>query len=563
MAYDFPPLKAPRTAGTLLRMLLAAAESPATGPMVAQKMLTDIGIVDLRSVPGTESPELIPHPLNRAVTSTGDSSPAMLANQAAEAFGRGGRRGFGFVTAADLVDAYVSKKLSPVDVARRFLEQRTASDQPDAVLRAFIAVQAETIFEMARASEARYSAGKPLSPLDGVPVAIKDEVDMQGYGTTGGTRFLGATPAEADSGVVARLRAAGAVLVGKTNMHELGVGVTGINPHHGPARNPYDPSRCSGGSSSGSAVAVASGLCPVAVGADGGGSIRIPAALCGIVGLKPTFGRVTETGALPICWSLAHIGPMGATVADVAVAFALMAGHDDDDPNTWDRPPVTFDNPNTQDLRGIRVGVYRPWFEDASSAVVKAAWAGVEALQSKGAVVIDIELPELVAVRSAHLVTFASEVVAARMQDTDAQKALYGLDLRLNLVLGKRLTASDYVHAQRVRHRLLKSWQRVFDSVDVIATPSTGQTASPIATDALATGESNLELTDRVMRYAAAANLFGFPAISVPAGYDGGGLPAGLQLMGRAYEEGLLLRLAAAVEQVIERHKPRHYFPLL
>lgn len=563
MAYDFPPLKAPRTAGTLLRMLLAAAESPATGLVVAQKMLTDIGIIDLRSTLGGEPPELMPQPLTRATPQHGDASSTTAVDQVTEAFKHTVYKGFGFVTAADLVHAYVTKKLSPVDVARRFLEYQAASDQPNAALRAFISIQADSVFEMARASEARYGVGKPLSPLDGVPVAVKDEVDLRGYGTTGGTRFLGTTPAERDSGVVARLRAAGAVLVGKTNMHELGVGVTGINPHHGPARNPYDPARCSGGSSSGSAVAVASGLCPVAIGADGGGSIRIPAALCGIVGLKPTFGRVTETGAIPICWSLAHIGPMGATVADVALAFALMAGHDEEDPNTWDRPPVTFGNLDTQDIRGVRVGVYRPWFEDASAAVVKAAWAGVETLQSKGAVVVDIELPELVAVRSAHLVTFASEVVTARMQDTDAQKALYGLDLRLNLVLGKRLMASDYVHAQRVRHRLLKLWQQVFDAVDVIATPSTGQTAPPIATDALATGESNLEMTDRIMRYAAAANLFGFPAISVPAGYDGGGMPAGLQLMGRAYEEGLLLRLAAIVEQALDRQKPRHYFPLL
>jgi Asp-tRNA(Asn)/Glu-tRNA(Gln) amidotransferase A subunit family amidase len=225
-------------------------------------------------------------------------------------------------------------------VAERALAAIADSQQNG--LSIFVAWEQADLLAQATASAQRLREGRPLSPLDGVPVAVKDELDLRGFGTSVGTRFLGKQPAAEDSTAVARLRAAGALLLGKVNMHEIGIGVTGQNPHHGTVRNPYDPQRHTGGSSSGSAAAVAAGFCPIAIGADGGGSIRIPASLCGVVGLKPTYGRVSETGAAPLDWSVAHIGPLGATARDVALGYAAIAGLTGD-PNTLHQPALTLE----------------------------------------------------------------------------------------------------------------------------------------------------------------------------------------------------------------------------
>ncbi len=217
-----------------------------------------------------------------------------------------------------------------------------ASDATKPPLRTFIASNPDDVLRQAEAATHRIRNGQALSLLDGVPVAVKDEVDMVPCPTTVGTAFLGPRPAKQDSTVVARMRATGAVLLGKTNMHEIGIGVTGLNLHHGTPRNPYNPDHYTGGSSSGSAAAVAAGLCPVAISADGGGSIRIPSSFCGLVGLKPTFGRISEFGAAPLCWSLAHLGAIAATATDAALAYGVLAGPDPQDANSLHQPSPTF-----------------------------------------------------------------------------------------------------------------------------------------------------------------------------------------------------------------------------
>jgi Asp-tRNA(Asn)/Glu-tRNA(Gln) amidotransferase A subunit family amidase len=228
------------------------------------------------------------------------------------------------------------------------------------------------------------------------------------YPTTVGTRFLGGSPAREDATVVARLRAAGALLVGKTNMHEIGIGVTGLNPHSGATRNPHDPSHFSGGSSGGSAAAVAAGLCPVALGADGGGSIRIPSAFCGQVGLSPTYARVSSFGSAPLAWTVDHYGPIAGSALDAALAYAVLAGPDPRDPCTLRQPPVTLDTFDDVDLRGLILGVYRPWFEHASPAMVEGCSKLLKDLEQMGAEVREIEIPELDAARIAHLVTIVT-----------------------------------------------------------------------------------------------------------------------------------------------------------
>lgn len=560
MAYDLQPLSAPRATGALLRTFVTLVESGATSALLSGKLFRDAGFEALRNLPADEP--LDPrHPVFHCFPRhEGDPQADAQRRDAAALAARlpaAPTEGFAFETVADFVAAYRSKHTDPLAVAERALAMVAETEQQEPAMRIFIAQHRDEVLGQAEASAARWQAGAPMGPLDGVPVAIKDEVDMAGYPTTVGTRFLGVEPASADAETVARLRAAGALLLGKANMHEIGLGVTGLNPHHGAARNPYDPARATGGSSSGPAAAVASGLCPLALGADGGGSIRIPASLCGLVGLKPTYGRVSEHGAAPLCWSVAHLGPIGATVRDVALGYAVLAGPDPKDATSLLQPAADFSGLERRDLGGLRLGFYPAWLESAEPVVVERTRTLLRALEHAGAELREVEIPELGVLRTVHFVTIISEMATAHAQHYREHRRDYGLDTRLNLALARKLAAFDYLHAQRHRARLCRHFARVLAEVDAIVTPTTGRTAPELPVDALQTGESNLALTEQIMRFAPAANLTGLPAITVPSGYDEQGLPIGLHVIGRAWQENVLLRIAAAAEQQLVRQAPR------
>jgi Asp-tRNA(Asn)/Glu-tRNA(Gln) amidotransferase A subunit family amidase len=555
--YRRKPLKAPRASGRRLGWLAGLAEHRWTGAALAGPLLESAGVPELRAARCLEAPALAPPRPPR-------EPPEPFAPPALEALGQPTRpEGFSPPSVADYASAYRQGRVDPCLVAERLLEACARAQAADPPLGAFIAQRAEDVRAQAAASAERFRRGRPLGPLDGVPVAVKDELDQRGYPTTVGTGFQGGAPAAEDAEAVARLRVAGALLVGKANMHEIGLGVSGLNPHHGPARNPFDPTRITGGSSSGPAAAVASGLCPLSVGADGGGSIRIPAALCGAVGLKPSFGRVSERGAAPLCWSVAHVGPIASSARDAALGYALMAGRDPADPGSWEQPAVTLEGFGQTDLSGVRLGVYAPWFEDAEPEVVAACRAALAALERAGAIRVPIELPELDLLRVVHMVTIVSEMAASQLEHRAAHRKDYGGDVRLNLALAGRLTAADYVHAQRLRVRLCGHFHAALRGVDAIVTPTTASAALPIRGPAARTGESDLEALECIMRFAPAANLTGLPAISVPAGFTPGGLPVGLQLIGRMWEEHRLLAWAAVVESQVSRRKPAVWFDLL
>jgi Asp-tRNA(Asn)/Glu-tRNA(Gln) amidotransferase A subunit family amidase len=556
MSYDLKPMKAPRAAGGMLRALVAVLENPATGALLADKLLSDSGVTGLRELAARGGPDSRPPVFDHGQPLASLGGPAMDLEALVDTLPQPPTAGFQPEGSAAFVRAYREGRCSPIDIAERAIAIIRQSDERQPAMRVLIAHHRDDLMAQAQASAARYQVGTPLGPLDGVPVAVKDELDQAPYPTTVGTRFLGRTPAGADAEVVARLRAAGALLVGKANMHEIGIGVTGLNPHHGAARNPYDPARATGGSSSGSAAAVAMGLCPIAVAADGGGSIRIPAALCGQVGLKATYGRISEHGAAELCWSVAHVGPIAATVADTALAYAVMAGPDEKDAGSQLQPEPELTGIDRGDLTGIRLGIYRPWFEDAEPAVVERCTEAVDRLTDAGAELCEVTIDELEVTRVAHMVTIVSEMTTAHLGHYLSHRRDYGLDTRISLALGRRLQAYDYVQAQRHRARVWRNFAQVLTQVDAIVTPTTGRTAPELPADALLTGESNLEVLGEIMRFAAAANLTGLPAISVPVGYDDGARPVGMQLMGRAWQEHLLLRLAAVVEQTAPRREP-------
>ena len=561
MAYDLKDVKMPVLTGRALRSFAAALEKPLLGPALLGKLLADAGLPRLRSLADLPDPLYYP-----SFTAPAEASPE--AEEKPRRSWLAGRKPAAQAAppppapkpwrgVSDFTSAYREGRTDPLEVAERFLK---AYARLNPKLHAFVAVNPEDVRAQARASAERWRAGKPLGPLDGVPVAVKDEIDVEGYPTTVGTSFLNRVAA-ADATVVARLRAAGAVIVGKTNMHELGVNPTGYNVHHGHARNPYDPERDPGGSSSGSAVAVASGLVPLALGADGGGSIRVPAAHTGIVGLKATYGGISEHGAFPLCWSVAHVGPLAAGVADAELAFRLIAGPDAADPHTSSAPqprPARWGG----DLGGLRVGYWPAWFEHADPEVVSRAKDGLEKLKEAGAELVEVELAGLDDARIAHAVTILAEMADSINDYPDHWRDLAPAT-RINLQVGRNAGALDYLNAQRVRARAAATVAEALTRVDLLATPTTAVVAPPIPKAAEPDGISDIGMVTKLMRFVYLTNLTGHPALSVPTGYDDAGLPVGLQLIGPAWSEPLLFEAAAVVERGLEHRRPQVYVDLL
>lgn len=550
--YDLKAVKIPRLAGGALRAFTEALENPLGASLLLGKLLEDGGVTKIRRTVIDDAPTYSPiYPTESKGTPSTDLLNIPHPPKT--------KSGFSFATVHDFHNAYRDRKTTPEQVAEKVLGAIESSKS----LNTFIAVNRDDVMAQSKASGGRWRDGKPLSIFDGVPVAIKDEVDQTPYPTTVGTKFLGKSPAAKDSTTVARLRAAGALLVGKANMHEIGINPVGFNAHYGTTRNPYNTNHYTGGSSSGSATAAASGLCPVALGADGGGSIRIPAALCGLVGLKSTFGRISEYGAAPLCWTLAHLGPLAGSAADAALMYAVIAGADSQDPNTQYQPAPSLADFGNMDLRGLKMGVYREWFNHATPEVVSACEAMLKNFANMGAEVCEIEIPDLDLTRIAHVIAILGEMATAMQPYYDAHRRDFGLDVRVNLAIGRAFTSRDYVQAQRMRTRAMTNFNKALADVDVILTPATAVTAPPIPADAIADGESDLSVVTELMRYVFSGNLTGLPAISFPVGYDSKGLPIGMQAMGRAWNEHTLLRLANAAETATEKKKPQAYYSIL
>lgn len=556
--YDLKSVKLPYLSGMLLRLFVKLIEGRLKF-LLLPTLFQNAGVTWFRKQRIKESPQM--YPIHSVNTGQDDTKLISFANWPKTASPVSA--GFQAETVFDFAEAYKNGKTTPEEVAQNVLDAIDSSDMGDTALKAFIAVKKEEVLIQAEESARRIKNGQPLSVLDGVPVAVKDEVDMVSYPTTAGTAFLGRQAASADSTVVARLRSAGALLIGKTNMHEIGIGVTGLNPIHGTPRNPHNPDHHSGGSSSGSGVAVAAGFCPLAIGADGGGSIRIPSAFCGIVGLKPTFGRISEFGAVDLCWSVAHLGPIGSSVSDAVIGYAAMSGPDEKDSMTIHQPPPRLDDWNSGDVHNLKIGIYWPWFRHATEDIVETCEAMLAHFKHAGAKIIDITIPDLELSRVAHTVTIAGEMAQALGHTYDNHHKEHGADVRVNLALARALSTQDYIQAQRVRRRMINHLNQAFKQVDIIMTPTTGITAHKIKSRALSGGESDLTTLFEIMRFVTLANLTGLPAISFPVGYDSDGLPIGMQAVGPAWQESQLFRVAYFSEQFIERKKPAIHYSLV
>ena len=384
------------------------------------------------------------------------------------------------------------------------------------------------------------AAGKDRGTLHGIPIAHKDLVRTKGVRTTGGSRiFAGYFPVR-DAVVAGVLVDAGAVSVGKTGLHELAYGITSNNPHYGAIHNPWDLARIPGGSSGGSAAAVAAGIIPFATGTDTGGSIRVPASFCGIVGFKPTFGKISTAGVLPLGETQDHMGPMTRTVRDAAIAFQAMSiapsGHEPGDDVT---------------LRGVRVGVPRNYyFENVDTEVAASVKSAIETAEKAGARVVDIEVPDMVALTRAGATCLLAEAASALRPYLD-RRGDFGEDVLERLDQGRAILAIDYLDALRVRRRTGRAFAKLWQHVDCLFTPTTPMTAPLIGEKFVRFDGAEEEVRAAGTRFTRGMNALGLPAISIPCGFSGNGMPIGLQVIGGRDHDDFVLRIAAAMEDAL------------
>ncbi|KAK8331445.1 hypothetical protein V6Z11_A10G076000 [Gossypium hirsutum] len=576
--------KAPRMAGFLLKIFAWFLESRIIGALLLYIVKKNNQVHKLVSNATLEEPPMfVPlHPitdLNQQEVKQidSDASPPERVQQAIKCVPVTSDKSldlksscFRRWTIADYSRAYSTGEITPLRVAEHFIDAVRESCSPPLPMSFFINSDAEDILRQATESTLRYERGNPISALDGVLIAIKDEIDCYPYPTTGGTKWLHKfRPCTGDACCVMRLRSCGVILVGKTNMHELGAGVSGINPHYGPIRNPYDPKKICGGSSSGSAAVVSSGLCPVALGVDSGGSVRMPASLCGVFGFKPTFGCIPHSGVLPLNWTVGTVGILAATLDDAFIVYAAISGDlPSHKPTTLPvstssirsvkpmqdhqpfkrklimvpnrvriHPKVQFPLLNsTKPISNIRFAKYGEWFNDCSDEIRICCSNALNLLCDHYKwKTVGVTIPDIESMLLAHYVTISSEC-----------------------------STSLSSHMEKL-NRQMQIHNNIFAMADVIVAPTTGRTAYSIVDDALKTGEVDCINGAALIRYQIAGNFLGLPAVTVPVGYDKAGLPIGLQFIGKPWSEPTLMHVAYAMQAlcISEYRKPKVFYDLL
>ena len=450
-------------------------------------------------------------------------------------------------------------KLSPVELIEVTLE---AIDQCEPQLNAFITLFREESLESARRAETEIRSGKDLGPLHGIPIALKDIIYVEGTRSTGGSNFFSEESPQFDAALVSKLQAAGAIIIGKTNLHEFAFGVTTENPHFGATANPWDTSRVPGGSSGGSAAAVVAGCCAGALGSDTGGSIRIPAAVCGHVGLKPTYGRISVHGVLELAQSLDCVGPMCRYVHDVALMMNTLAGYDPRDVHSKNQPVPDYTEGLDQPIRGRKVGVPKQhFFDNLQPEVERAVGEAIKVLEELGVEIVELDLPSVGAGHEVTLTLLMAEAGQFHQQRLAAHREDYGVDVRELLEKGLSLSASDYIKAVRVREIAKREFAGAFEEVDCILSPTAPIPAPLRSTHDLSGGSESNRIRPRLTQNTRLLNLLGLPSISVPCGFaqvensdSKEGLPVGLQISGPWWSEQTLLQVAHAYERATPWH---------
>jgi len=455
---------------------------------------------------------------------------------------------------ASFAERYRSASLSPVEVVTQALAHArnlAALARPLGPLCGYDDEQAQLA---ARDSAQRFASGTARSEFEGVPIAIKEEVDTRGFVTRMGSNCLRRGLSTADAVAVARLRAAGAIVLGQTPMTEFGLSPLGGNAHRHMPRNPHDSRRLPGGSSSGSAVAVATGVTPVSLGCDGGGSIRIPAALCGVFGLKPTYGRVPQTGhGLPGATSVVHLGPIASSSRDLALFLEHASGADPADPASTVAPPHqpgSFLRSLGRGVRGLRIGIDEEDWASLEDDVAGPGREALDALAREGALLVPVKLHLARYAAPIGYLTIGVEAFTAMSEIRERHMDELGQDMQLFLAGLETFKPDDYVDAQRIRSAVRLELAEALRDVDVIAMPATAVSAPPVSDDEARTGFIDPPLLDAMCRFAFLANVTGVPAGVAPVGSDRQGLPVGLQIVGDAWDEACVLQVLAHLERI-------------
>jgi aspartyl-tRNA(Asn)/glutamyl-tRNA(Gln) amidotransferase subunit A len=440
-----------------------------------------------------------------------------------------------------------ARKASSVELTRACIANIARLDGD---LVAFISKTFDRALADAARADAEMATGTDRGMLQGIPVALKDLYDAKGEVTTAGSKIFAANIASEDSAVAARLRAAGAVFLGKTNLHEWAFGVTNQNPHFGSARNPWDPARIPGGSSGGTAIAIATGMCFLSPGSDTGGSIRIPAALCGVAGLKPTYGRVSLRGAVPLSWSLDHAGPLARSVRDLAIGLQLLAGHDPGDPASARVPVDDYLTPLESGVKGVRVIVPTGYFfDDIDAQVEQSVRDAARALAERGAILEERALPRTEELRETQRAILSVDAATFHRERLEVRAQEFGADVLQRLRAGQQISGVDTARARRTAVEIRNEWVDLLGEDGLILTPTT-----PIAAPERE-GQDAVAAAARLTANTAPFNLTGLPAVSVPCGRTRDGLPIGLQLAAAPWREALLLRAARAYEAATSWHE--------
>jgi aspartyl-tRNA(Asn)/glutamyl-tRNA(Gln) amidotransferase subunit A len=460
-----------------------------------------------------------------------------------------------YMSAAELSRLIQSQQISPVEVIDAHLSRIEATEK---VLNSFITLLPEQARNAAGRAEKEIRSGNYRGPLHGIPVGLKDLFNTGGVRTTSGSRVFDNFIPEEDCTVAARFRQAGAILLGKLNLHQFAYGPTGENPDYGHMHNPWDPELYAGGSSGGSGSAVAAGECTITMGSDTGGSIRIPASLCGIVGLKPTYGLVSRYGLTPLSWCMDHPGPMVRTVEDAVLTMNVIAGYDPQDVASPRIEVPDYTTALTGEVRGLRIGVPKEYFEVPLDAeVAQSVRRALDLLEELGARVTEVSFPMFQHAQAISGTILMAEAAAYHREllARDGDK-LYP-PVRLRLEAGLFITAADYLKAQQARTWFNREARQLLQEVDLLAGPTEPVTAPKLLTTEVQAGGQTMGTTAALTQYTRPYNITGFPAISVPCGFSGTGLPIGLQLAGRPFDELTVLRAAYAYEQATEWHQRR------
>jgi aspartyl-tRNA(Asn)/glutamyl-tRNA(Gln) amidotransferase subunit A len=438
------------------------------------------------------------------------------------------------------------KQISPVEVTEAILD-RVEKYNPQ--VNAYIKVNADQAMESAKQAELDIMKGRYRGALHGIPMALKDIFYVKGEVATMGSKIHKDFVADYDATVVSKLKEAGVVFTGTLNMHEYAWGGTNNNPHFGPCRNPWNLETIPGGSSGGSGAAVAADMTIASLGTDTGGSIRIPASFCGIVGLKPTHGRVSKYGVFPLSWSLDHIGPMTKTVTDAAIIMEVIAGYDKNDPTTIDIPTASYTDYLSEDIKGLVIGINEEYyFKDVDRGVEKWVRDGIETLKAMGVEVKTVSIPSIKHSYFSEMMTILGEASAIHHNNLKKRSQDFGEDVRLSLELGEIPSAVDYVQAQQMRRNLIHDFDQVFKSIDLLIAPTIPFTAPIIGQATTMINDQKTSVFDNLIRFQSPSNLTGLPSLTLPCGLSKG-MPVGMQLIGKAFREEILLKVAYAFER--------------